>query len=204
MSAPKQQSLKIRLGGGNKSSPAPSSDPNTPAGRSSATPGVIVDSDALERQRFHVQAGINGRPHSSGTPQAPNSRNPFNGSRAGSASIPPISSGAGSPAAVNGIKNDPQSVQSPALNSIRLSSQVPEMQKENQRMSGLSQTPHLAGSAMAPPISRTTSGSPYPNGPYGQQQYQPPPPNYYVPPAAPQFGSQLRPAGKSKPSHSIS
>lgn len=61
--------IKLRLGG-NKNSPAPNaSAPGTPGTRSSSTPGVIVDNDALERQQRHVQAGVNGqRPPSSGGP----------------------------------------------------------------------------------------------------------------------------------------
>lgn len=65
----KPSGIKLRLGG-NKNSPAPNaSAPGTPGARSSSTPGVIVDNDALERQQRHVQAGINGqRPPSSGGP----------------------------------------------------------------------------------------------------------------------------------------
>lgn len=62
----KPSGIKLRLGG-NKNSPAPGSAPGTPAGRSSATPGVIVDNEALERQQRQVQAGLSGqRPPSSG------------------------------------------------------------------------------------------------------------------------------------------
>lgn len=208
MSAPKP-SIKLRFGG-QKASPAPSSAPDTPAGRSSGTPGVIVDSGALERQQRHVQAGMNGqRPSSSGTPsQTPASRNPFGGSRPSSASIPPIGqdrdqsvAAVSPPAAVNGVKSESQATQSPALNSIRLSSGVPENPKESQRLSVPAQVPQLAGSAMPPPQNSTprpTSGSPHPNPPAGHysgtQGHHPQ--SYYAPQPA-GFETYRRVPGKT-------
>ena len=177
--APKQQ-LKLKL------RQSPGSDPNTPAARSSATPGVIVDNDALQRQQRHVLESMHGsrssRPPSQGkvgTPAA--SSNPFSGAKGASAVVAPLTAAqtrtAGSPAAVNGVKQD---MQSPALSAIRPASTASDSQ--TQRLSVPSQTPHPV---MAPP--RPTSGSPFPNGPMGQQtapvngHYQQ---AIYVPPSA--------------------
>ncbi|KAF2467407.1 Bromodomain-containing protein [Lindgomyces ingoldianus] len=187
MSGPPKQQIKIKL------RQSPSSDPNTPAARSSATPSVIVDNEALLRQQRHVQESMNGtrssRPSSSGKVQTPlASSNPFSGPKGASSSVPPLSLSqsrtAGSPPAVNGIKND---VQSPALNSIRPASTASDSQ--SQRLSVPAQTPHPV---MPPPrsMSRPASGSPHPTGPIGQQtgsysQYTTS--NYYVPPTTPHF-----------------
>ncbi|KAF1942646.1 Bromodomain-containing protein [Clathrospora elynae] len=186
--APKQQ-LKLKL------RHSPGSDPNTPAARSSATPGVIVDNDALLRQQRHVFDSMSGnkssRPPSSGKTAAPAApTNPFTGPRGGCVTIPPLSATqtriAASPAAINGVKQD---VQSPALSAIRPASIAPDSQ--GPRLSVPAQTPLLN---MAPPqaVSRPTSGSPHPNG-TGLQNgaYVPPfqPPSYYVPPSAPRVDS---------------
>jgi len=190
-SAPKQQ-LKLKL------RQSPVSEANTPAARSSATPGVsgvIVDNEALLRQQRHVLESMHGsrssRPSSSGKPQTPGaSANPFSGTRGGSATIPPLpavqTKSAASPPATNGIKND---VQSPALNAIKPASNASDSQ--SQRVGVPAHIPHPA---MAPPhtLSRPASGSPHPNGSIGPQtgtytaQHHPPP-NYYVPPVTPQF-----------------
>jgi len=170
--APKQQ-LKLKL------RQSPVSDPNTPASRNSATPGVIVDNDALLRQQRHVLASMtNSRTPKAGTPAA--SSNPFSGPKGATAAIAPLppahSRTAISPAAMNGVKQD---LQSPALSAIRPASIAPDGQN---RLSIPAQTPHPV---MAPP--RPNSGSPYPNGPVGQQtasmngHYQQP---VYVPPSA--------------------
>ncbi|KAF1832969.1 Bromodomain-containing protein [Decorospora gaudefroyi] len=181
--APKQQ-LKIKL-----SRQSPASDPNTPGARSSGTPGVIVDSDALLRQQRHVLDSMgsgnrSSRPPSSGpatTPAAPT--NPFTGPKGGAATIAPLSavpSGtAGSPPAVNGVKQD---VQSPALSAIRPASTAPDSHAS--RLSVPAQTPL---SSMAPPqtMSRPASGSPHPNGvgmPNGNYVAPYQPPSYYAPP----------------------
>ena len=172
--APKQQlRLKLRQ--------SPGSDSNTPGGRSSATPGVVVDNDALLRQQRHVRDSMNGlresRPSSAGKSQTPSaSTNPFNGPRGASSSLAPLPRTGESPAP-NGIKND---VQSPALNSIRPASNI----SDGQRLSVPAQTPLPV---MPPPssTSRPTSGSPHPNGPIGSQTvgYNPyTAPNYYAPP----------------------
>lgn len=181
-----KQALKIKL------RQSPVSDPNTPAARSSATPGVIVDSEALIRQQRHVLDSMNGsrssRPPSAGRTATPTSlSNPFNGPRGASASIPSIpapQTRTGASPGVNGIKND---VQSPALNAIRPASNA----SDGQRMSIPAHTPHPV---MLPPhASRPTSGSPLPNGPIGLQgggyanSYPPPTPSYYVPPVTPHF-----------------
>jgi hypothetical protein len=169
--APKQQ-LKLKL----RQSPA--SDRNTPGARSSATPGVIVDSDALLRQQRHVRDSMHG-PGSAraspavkaGTP-APN---PFSGAKGAAAAIAPLA-GAQAPTASNGVKQD---MQSPALSAIRPSSTASDSQ--TQRLSVPAQTPNPS---MAPP--RPTSGSPFPNGavqaPMTNGHSQPP--TYYAPPSA--------------------
>ncbi|KAL0257352.1 hypothetical protein SLS55_008163 [Diplodia seriata] len=136
----KPSGIKLRLGG-SKNSPAPNaSTPGTPGGRSSSTPGVIVDNDALERQQKHVQAGMNGGPSSSGGPG-------IGTARSGSAASP----------VPNGVKSENQAGQSPALDSIRPSSAVPDAKP------GASSQP-LSSSMMAPGASRPASGSPYTNG----------------------------------------
>lgn len=178
--APKQQ-LKLKL------RQSPGSDPNTPGARSSATPGIIVDSDALLRQQRHVREGVHGsrssRPSSQGKAATPvPSSNPFSGPKGTSNVIAPLSAAqartAGSPPAINGVKHD---TQSPALSATRPASTAPDSQ--TQRLSVPAQTPHPG---MAPP--RPTSGSPYPNGHVGQQPattnglYQQP--TYFVPPSA--------------------
>jgi hypothetical protein len=178
--APKQQ-LKLKL------RQSPSSDRNTPGARSSATPGVIVDGDALLRQQRHVLESMHGPKSTRASPQAKTgtpvpSSNPFSGTRGATSAIAPISATqtrtAGSPPAINGVKQD---LQSPALSAIGAASTASD--NHAQRLSVPAQTPH---SGMAPP--RTTSGSPHPNGLVSQQSaptnghYQPP--AYYVPPSA--------------------
>ncbi|KAI4617707.1 hypothetical protein J4E83_006039 [Alternaria metachromatica] len=177
--APKQQ-LKLKL------KPSPGSDRNTPSARDSATPGVIVDNDALQRQQRHVLDSVGNRlsqapPGKAATPTAP--ANPFTGPRGGASSIAPLSAAqnktAGSPPAVNGVKQD---VQSPALSAIRPASTAPDSQAA--RLSVPAQTPHPS---MAPPqsVSRQASGSPHPNG-IGLQNGNHVPsfqtPTYYAPP----------------------
>jgi hypothetical protein len=178
--APKQQ-LKLKL------RQSPGSDRNTPGARSSATPGIIVDGDALQRQHQHVRDSMHGPKSLRASPQAKTgtpvpSSNPFSGSKGASAAIAPLSAAqtktAGSPPAVNSVKQD---MQSPALSAIRPSSTASDSQ--TQRLSVPVQTPHPV---MAPP--RPTSGSPYPNGlgiqqtPMTNGHYQQP--TYYVPPSA--------------------
>ncbi|KAH8725282.1 Bromodomain-containing protein [Phaeosphaeriaceae sp. PMI808] len=181
-SAPPKQQLKLKL------RQSPGSDVNTPRARSSATPTIIVDNDALERQQRHVLDSMqpsrpsrSGSQVKSGTPVA--TSNPFVGSKGASASIPSLSTAqtktAGSPPALNGVKHD---VQSPALSAIRPASTSSDGQ--NQRLSVPAQPPLPV---MAPP--RPTSGSPYPNGPLGQQTpntngHHQPPVTPHVPPSA--------------------
>ncbi|KAF1840562.1 Bromodomain-containing protein [Cucurbitaria berberidis CBS 394.84] len=186
--APKQQ-LKLKL------RQSPGSDPNTPAARSSATPGIIVDSEALQRQQRHVldsmKSNRSSRPVSAGKAGTPSAAtNPFNGPRGGSATVAPLPAVqtrmAGSPPAVNGVKQD---VQSPALSAIRPASTRSD--SHDQHPSVPAQTPLPV---MAPPhtMTRPASGSPHPNG-ISQQTgaYNTPyqPPSYYVPPAAPRVDS---------------
>jgi hypothetical protein len=181
---PKQQ-LKIKL------RQSPVSDPNTPQVRNSATPGFIVDNEALLRQQKHVMESMNGsraaRPTSSGKPSTPVPSNPFAGPRGVASTITPLpvmpARTAASPPSTNGIKLD---VKSPALNAVRPASNASD---QSQRMNIPAQMPH---SVMAPPQARPTSGSPRPNGlmsqhtsSYNNQHH--PPPNYYVPPVVPHF-----------------
>lgn len=176
--APKQQ-LRLRL---NKQSP--DSDRNTPGARSSATPGVIVDGDALQRQQRHVLDSVHGPKSSRASPQAKlgtpvPASNPFTGNKGAASGIAPLSSTqtrtAGSPPATNGVKQD---MNSPALSAIRPSSTASDGQNHQ-----LSVPPQSHHPVMAPP--RPTSGSPYPNGVGGQHSvatnghYQPP---AYIPP----------------------
>jgi hypothetical protein len=196
--APKQQ-LKLKL-----SRHSPASEQNTPSARNSATPGVIVDNEALLRQQRHVLDSMGGnrssRPPSSGnagTPVAPS--NPFTGPKGGAATIAPLSAAqnkiAGSPPAVNGVKQD---LQSPALSAIRPASIAPDSQA-----SRLSVPAQMPLPTMAPPqaISRPASGSPHPNG-LGLQNgnyvapYQSP--TYYAPPPVTRVDSFRKVPLKSK------
>ncbi|KAH6638230.1 Bromodomain-containing protein [Boeremia exigua] len=193
---PPQPKLKLNMSGA-APSPAPKpnlklklrqspvSGSNTPNARDSATPGVIVDNEALQRQQRHVNDSMGGR-RSRPTDKAatPVASNPFSGTRVPSTIITPVlaaqARNAGSPVA-NGVKQD---VQSPALSAIRPGSNAPD----SQRMSVPAHTPLPA---MAPPqvMSRPPSGSPHPNGLYSQQNglstpgFQQPTP--YIPPSIP-------------------
>lgn len=176
--APKQQ-LKLKL------RQSPVSGSNTPATRDSATPGVIVDSEALQRQQRHVTDSMGGRrSRPADKTSTPVASNPFSGTKS-SSTIVPIPTAqmrtAGSPSASNGVKHD---VQSPALSAVRPGSNAPESQRSS--VPALTPLP-----VMAPPqsIARPASGSPHPNGIYTQQNglptpaYQPPTP--YIPPSIP-------------------
>ncbi|KAJ4383049.1 hypothetical protein N0V86_002277 [Didymella sp. IMI 355093] len=176
--APKQQ-LKLKL------RQSPVSGSQTPVTRDSATPGVIVDNEALQRQRQHVNDSTGSRRSKPAEKAAtPVASNPFSGIRGSSTTIAPITAAqtrtAGSPAA-NGVKQD---VQSPALSAIRPGSNAPE----SQRLSVSAQTPIPV---IAPPqaMSRPASGSPHPNGLYSQPNGLPTPafqqPAPYVPPSIP-------------------
>lgn len=120
--APKQ-SLKLKFNTSN-ASPGVASPAATPVPERQ-TPGVIVHNEALARQQKMVAVGMNGgqAPAMPGAQTGP--RNPFgSGSRSGSAStpIPALNSraSAGSPPMhANGVKNEIQPGQSPALNAIR-------------------------------------------------------------------------------------
>lgn len=176
--APKQQ-LKLKL------RQSPVSGSQTPVTRDSATPGVIVDNEALQRQRQHVNDSTgNRRSKPSETAGTSGTSNLFSGTRGSSATVAPIPSAhtrtAGSPA-TNGVKQD---VQSPALSAIRSGSNAPDAQ----HLSVSAQTPIPV---MAPPqaISRPASGSPHPHGLYSQPNGLPTPafqqPAPYVPPSVP-------------------
>ncbi|KAK8164438.1 Bromodomain-containing protein [Phyllosticta citrichinensis] len=143
----KPSGIKLRLGG-NKSSPAPPSAPDTPVvGRRRATPNVIVDNDALERQKRLVNAGLyEQRPSSSGGQGASTGRS-------GSAASP----------APNGVKSETQPGQSPALETIRPSSTAPDSRPSTSQPTA----------SMPPPNSATPrppSVSPYTNGHVPMQQ----------------------------------
>jgi hypothetical protein len=193
-STPKPQ-LKLKL------RQSPVSDPNTPTGRSSATPGVIVDSDALLRQQRHVLDSMGAprasRPPSTGKVATPTAITPFAAPKGATSGAPPTAPmrTLDSPAAANGIKSD---MQSPALNAVRPTSTGAD--GLNRQLSIPAQTPHPS---MAPPhgMPRPASGSPHPNGLVGQPgaytpQYQPP--NYYVPPTVPRFDSFRKTPLKSR------
>lgn len=194
--APKQQ-LKLKL------RQSPVSGSQTPATRDSATPGVIVDNEALQRQQRHVNDSMGSRRSKPADKVAtPVASNPFSGTRGSSATIAPIPAAqtrtAGSPAA-NGVKQD---VQSPALSAIRSGSNA----SDSQRLSVPAQTPIPA---MAPPqaISRPASGSPHPNGLYSQPNGLPTPgfqqPTPYVPPSIPRTDVFRKTPLKSKYSTEI-
>lgn len=189
--APKQQ-LKLKL------RQSPVSGSQTPATRDSATPGVIVDNDALQRQRQHVNDSTGSRRLKPAEKAAtPTASNPFSGTRGSSATIVPLPAvqtrTAGSPAA-NGVKQD---LQSPAPSAITSSSNAPD----SQRLSVPAQTPMPA---MAPPqgILRPESGSPHPNGLYSQSNglstpvFQQPAP--YIPPSIPRTNVFRKTPLKSK------
>lgn len=177
--APKQQ-LKLKL------RQSPGSETNTPGARTSATPGIIVDNEALLRQQRHVLESMNGPRSSrvdsaskSGTPGA--ASNPFSGQRGNSGSIPTLGSGqvksSATPPVLNGVKQD---IQSPALSAIRPASGVSDGTQQRMGASTHAQHPF-----MGPP--QAVSGSPWPNGPFSgpapvNGQYQAP--SYYVPPTA--------------------
>ncbi|KAF2013455.1 Bromodomain-containing protein [Aaosphaeria arxii CBS 175.79] len=201
-----KQTMKLKLG----SRQSPISDPNTPAARSSATPGVAVDSEALSRQSRHVQESVAGsrssRPSSAGknTPSA--TPNPISSTRGASASIPAPSNPvaktvAASSPAPNGIKTD---VQSPALNAIRPASTASDNQ--SQRLSVPAPNPQVAGATPSQNASRPASGSPHPNGVANQPgqpgAVQPPQPQvpvapYVPPPVAPNYDNFRRTPLKS-------
>ncbi|KAF1360527.1 Bromodomain-containing protein [Lizonia empirigonia] len=172
---PKQQ-LKLKL------RQSPVSGSNTSATRDSATPGVIVDNEALQRQQRHVTDSMGGRrsrpADKAATPMASNP----SGSSTTIAPIPAAQTRtAGSPHTSNGVKQD---VHSPALSAVRPGSNAPESQRSS--VPALTPLP-----SMAPPQSmgRPTSGSPHPNGIYSQQNGLPTPgfqaPTPYISPSIP-------------------
>lgn len=172
---PKQQ-LKLKL------RQSPVSGSNTPATRDSATPGVIVDNEALQRQQRHVTDSMGGRrSRPADKPATPVASNP-SGSSTTIAPIPAAQTRtAGSPHISNGVKQD---VHSPALSAVRPGSNAPESQRSS--VPALTPLP-----PMAPPQSmgRPASGSPHPNGIYSQQNGLPTPgfqaPAPYISPSIP-------------------
>lgn len=110
--APARQSIKLRLNepklkiklGVHRDSPGSTPGPSTP-GVDKATPGVIVDNDALARQQRLVSAGMNGlRSKPNGT------KNPISSSATPVPTLPHPESRSGSaaspPRQVNGVKMD--------------------------------------------------------------------------------------------------
>jgi hypothetical protein len=162
--APKP-SIKLKFGASKASPGAPSPAASaSPVVVDRSTPGVIVHNEALERQKEMVASAMNGDQRSRGRPPSQSSnplpRNPFGGSRAGSAStpIPTLATATSPPIHTNGVKNEAPVGQSPGPNVVRPSSAVS------------SQIPP----SMPPPLGvapRVTSGSPYPQ--QQQQQLQP-------------------------------
>ena len=212
-STPSAPSIKLRLNAGSKPSPGPSGTA-TPS-RNSATPGVIVDGEALARQRLHVDAGMHGRPSSASAQPGAASRNPFSHSNSATP-IPTISQhtaqrapsgGAGSPPltkGVNGVKSEAPAA-SPAMNGVRPISAAGDRQSIQPAQS---HTPQLAPAPMLPPGStlRPPSASPLPPNPYGpisQQMHQPhayhhAPSSNYAQPQLTGVENKYRAAGKSK------
>ncbi|KAF2835544.1 Bromodomain-containing protein [Patellaria atrata CBS 101060] len=172
---PKQPSLKLRFSTG-RGSPSSTENPNTPVARSSATPGVIVDNDALERQQQHVLAGMNGQQQTANAaakPLAP--RNPF--SRAGSSGTPvppgrasaqPLveqlrAASAGSPGLMtNGVKSETQPSQSPAPNPIQ-PNVTPDSNVNGSLVQPDQPTQTVTSTMPPPPTIRPSSGSPHPH-----------------------------------------
>ncbi|KAF2436323.1 Bromodomain-containing protein [Tothia fuscella] len=195
MSAAPKPSIKLKFGA-NKASPGAASPASTP-GPERGTPGVIVHNEALERQRKMVAASMNGA--SAPTPAA--SRNPFSGSRSGSAStpIPPLTahiSVAPPPVQTNGVKSELHPSQSPALSAVRPSGST------SGGPVGLMQPP--TNGATPQPL----SGSPHPQlqpslypTRQGQQVQQPSSNHHYAPPQyVPPNGfveTTVRPFGQS-------
>ncbi|KAI9687666.1 MAG: hypothetical protein M1820_010409 [Bogoriella megaspora] len=152
---PKQPGTKLRIGGNRRS---PSTETPTSGPRHANNQGFTVDSEALRRQQELIQAGVNGQT----SEQRPPSRNPFTGSRSGSAAppIPTISrsqqaSSAGSPPLTsNSIKAEAGATSaSPGPNGVRAISGAPE-----------ARGPSPLANSMPPPATRPHSGSPMPNG----------------------------------------
>ena len=194
--APSKPTIKLRL----KPSPAPQPGSDPGAARNSVTSGVMVDNGALERQKLHVKAGMNGhRPPPSSTPTSGDAR-----SGSGSTPVPATghnhnnATGASPPTQVNGVKHEAPAGQSPALVAIRPSSAAPDAVLDGRRTSIPAQTPQLASAAMPPPPSvtpRPTSSSPHPHPSHLQQGYQYHP-SYAAP--APGLANKHRAPGKSK------
>ncbi|KAJ9648430.1 hypothetical protein H2199_001285 [Coniosporium tulheliwenetii] len=177
--APSKPTIKLRL----KPSPAPQPGSGPGAARNSATPGVMVDSGALERQKLHVKAGMNGH-----RPPPPRLRR---------LATPVQRDWRFSPSQVNGVKHEAPAGQSPALGAIRPSSTAPDTVSDGRRTSLPAQTPQLASAAMPPPPSvtpRPPSSSPHPHPSHLQQGYQYHP-SYAAPP--PGLANKYRAPGKT-------
>lgn len=132
---PAKPSIKI---GGPKQASKSGITLNLTQHRDSPTPGVSVDNEALARQRLMVQAGVNGNHQA--TPSAINgAARPPSHMPGVDPMRPPSSAQAGSPGA-GAIKYEKNSTMSPAPAGLQ----------------------PLTNGMMPPPLTRPTSGSPFP------------------------------------------
>ena len=184
----KPNPIKLRLGS-NKASPAPQArqKSGTPA-----TTGVSVDHVALQRQKDLVDAGMNGT-KASQTPQAAQALKALPAPLVQPPLVRTTSGNArSSPLAVNGVKNEARTSQTPVIGAQRSPSAVP----------GAAVMPppltHSSSSSMLPPQSVTamTNGMLHPPAPI-----QP-----HIPYHAPSLGldSKWRPEGRGKLQHPTS
>lgn len=146
---PAQPKIMLRVGGQKPS----------PALTASASAGITVDNEALERQKHLVRTGANGQ--AATIADAISSRTPIGQSATGS--VQP-SQDKNQDAAMsrspstNGVKIERQLGQSPALGAVQL-------RRLSDGSDGPAQSPRPAASAMPPPSSNTPrlpSGSPLP------------------------------------------
>ncbi|KAI9698485.1 MAG: hypothetical protein M1836_004066 [Candelina mexicana] len=159
--------IKLRVGGDQKGSPAPAAANKAPS------PGVAIDGGALERQKKHVQAGVNGHDASTG----PGPKNPFGGLGSGpvAGTIPTLNSlshdrassasGSSPTLSASAVKTEIQAGQSPALGAVNPSGSGNGVRRDSHGSSQAAQSPFLAASAMPPPFTATPrlpSGSPHP------------------------------------------
>ena len=170
--------IKLKFGAGSKPSPSPAPEKTSDRG----TPGIVVDGNALERQKAMVSASVNGRPTSAA------GRNPFSRSGSATTPIPSLARGvsaASPPVQTNGVKAEGQS---PALSAIRPTSVAPSA-------NGALSMPPPAGVN-----SRPVSGSPHPQLQGSMYNTAAPPVVQYQPPPATNnfVQSKLRPSGQSK------
>lgn len=156
---PQPRKVKLRM---------PAKSPEPPklrlrfgAPKSSGSPGVSIDSEALKRQQELVRSGAHPRenPSGGGTPQF-GARNPFGRSPSGLGlpQIPSLHPGSRngtrsvsvehSATASNGVKNEVPFGQSPALGAVKLNREANSSNESNK-------SPNRAVSTMPPPLGAT-------------------------------------------------